>query len=96
MLIDFLNISVTIADQIVGLKSIAAYRSGLEINTHVTIREAEEGLADVLQGKCRILMKIFCLCQNAFIVCSFQLENLSASQIKVLLTAFSLSVWRLL
>ncbi|KAJ9552793.1 hypothetical protein OSB04_016838 [Centaurea solstitialis] len=34
--------------KVVGLKSIAAYRSGLEINTNVTSKEAEEGLAKVL------------------------------------------------
>ncbi|KAL5740889.1 hypothetical protein ACOSP7_029768 [Xanthoceras sorbifolium] len=39
-----------IADKIVGLKSIAAYRSGLEINTHVTKKDAEEGLAEVLRA----------------------------------------------
>ncbi|KAA8516596.1 hypothetical protein F0562_016898 [Nyssa sinensis] len=36
------------ADKIVGLKSIAAYRSGLDINTNVTKKEAEEGLVEVL------------------------------------------------
>ncbi|KAJ9181507.1 hypothetical protein P3X46_009631 [Hevea brasiliensis] len=36
------------ADKIVGLKSVAAYRSGLEINTNVTTKDAEEGLAEVL------------------------------------------------
>ncbi|KAL8223982.1 hypothetical protein R6Q57_019457 [Mikania cordata] len=34
--------------KVVGLKSVAAYRSGLEINTNVTTKEAEEGLAEVL------------------------------------------------
>ncbi|XP_024990589.1 protein fluG isoform X2 [Cynara cardunculus var. scolymus] len=34
--------------KVVGLKSIAAYRSGLEINTNITRKEAEEGLAEVL------------------------------------------------
>ncbi|KAF7149318.1 hypothetical protein RHSIM_Rhsim03G0088700 [Rhododendron simsii] len=38
-----------IADKIVGLKSIAAYRSGLGINTNVTRNEAQEGLAEVLK-----------------------------------------------
>lgn len=42
---------VTLADKVVGLKSIAAYRSGLEINTNVTLKEAEEGLSDVLRGE---------------------------------------------
>ncbi|PPS06920.1 hypothetical protein GOBAR_AA13723 [Gossypium barbadense] len=37
------------ANEIVGLKSIAAYRSGLEINPHVTREDAEIGLSEVLQ-----------------------------------------------
>ncbi|XP_054807482.1 protein fluG-like isoform X2 [Prosopis cineraria] len=37
-----------ILDEIFGLKSIAAYRSGLEINTKVTNKAAEEGLTEVL------------------------------------------------
>lgn len=41
----------TVADKIVGLKSIAAYRSGLGINTNVTRNEAQEGLAEVLKGE---------------------------------------------
>ncbi|PQQ19780.1 protein fluG [Prunus yedoensis var. nudiflora] len=39
-----------IGDKIFGLKSIAAYRSGLEINTNVTKKDAEEGLAEVLHA----------------------------------------------
>ncbi|KAF9680218.1 hypothetical protein SADUNF_Sadunf06G0098400 [Salix dunnii] len=38
-----------LADKIVGLKSIAAYRSGLEINTNVATKDAEEGLSEVLR-----------------------------------------------
>lgn len=38
----------SVADGISGLKSIAAYRSGLEINTNVSRQDAEEGLAEVL------------------------------------------------
>ncbi|KAG6771831.1 hypothetical protein D5086_012809 [Populus alba] len=38
-----------IADKIVGLKSIAAYRSGLEINTNVARKDAEKGLTEVLR-----------------------------------------------
>nr|GEV68487.1 protein FluG [Tanacetum cinerariifolium] len=34
--------------KVVGLKSIAAYRGGLDINPNVTTKEAEEGLAEVL------------------------------------------------
>ncbi|KAJ8753951.1 hypothetical protein K2173_001849 [Erythroxylum novogranatense] len=41
-------LSLTVAHEIVGLKSIAAYRSGLEINTHVSRKDAEEGLSEVL------------------------------------------------
>ncbi|CAB4284362.1 unnamed protein product [Prunus armeniaca] len=39
-----------IGAKIFGLKSIAAYRSGLEINTNVTKKDAEEGLAEVLHA----------------------------------------------
>ncbi|KAI9153547.1 hypothetical protein LWI28_012944 [Acer negundo] len=46
----FLEKLRSVADKIVGLKSIAAYRSGLEINTNVTKEDAEEGLAEVLLG----------------------------------------------
>ncbi|PNX96846.1 glutamate-ammonia ligase-like protein, partial [Trifolium pratense] len=42
------NNILTVASEIYGLKSIAAYRSGLEINTNVTKIEAEEGLTQVL------------------------------------------------
>ncbi|XP_012082484.2 protein fluG isoform X2 [Jatropha curcas] len=38
----------SVADKVVSLKSIAAYRSGLDINTTVTTKAAEEGLAEVL------------------------------------------------
>ncbi|XVF07814.1 hypothetical protein REPUB_Repub06bG0172400 [Reevesia pubescens] len=43
-------IDIYIAKEIVGLKSIAAYRSGLEINPHVTREDAEIGLWEVLQS----------------------------------------------
>ncbi|KAL4573425.1 hypothetical protein LXL04_020230 [Taraxacum kok-saghyz] len=36
--------------KVVGLKSIAAYRSGLEINPNVTTKEVEDALAQVLLG----------------------------------------------
>ncbi|KAK3043030.1 hypothetical protein RJ639_002598, partial [Escallonia herrerae] len=45
-----LNPFFTISDKLAGLKSIAAYRSGLEINPNVTSKEAEEGLVDVLRA----------------------------------------------
>ncbi|XP_027936750.1 protein fluG isoform X1 [Vigna unguiculata] len=38
----------SVAGEIFGLKSIAAYRSGLEINTNVTNNDAEEGLRQTL------------------------------------------------
>ncbi|KAK7830757.1 protein flug [Quercus suber] len=42
------------------LKSIAAYRSGLEINTNATRKDAEEGLSEILTGKpTRIMNKSF-------------------------------------
>jgi hypothetical protein len=47
----FLSIRLTDAGEIYGLKSIAAYRSGLEINTNVTRQDAEEGLGQVLLGE---------------------------------------------
>ncbi|CAN0926201.1 Protein fluG [Linum grandiflorum] len=40
----------SVAKDIVGLKSIAAYRSGLEINPKVTSKDAAEGLAEVVQS----------------------------------------------
>ncbi|XP_059462719.1 protein fluG [Corylus avellana] len=40
----------SVANQIYGLKSIAAYRSGLEINTNVTRKDAEEGLSKILSA----------------------------------------------
>ncbi|KAG5243295.1 protein fluG [Salix suchowensis] len=51
----------SVADKIVGLKSIAAYRSGLEINTNVATKDAEEGLSEVLRGgnPTRIVNKSF-------------------------------------
>ena len=47
----FLIHFVTLADKVFGLKSIAAYRSGLKINTNVTLEEAQEGLTEVLRGE---------------------------------------------
>ncbi|KAK9168560.1 hypothetical protein Syun_000700 [Stephania yunnanensis] len=44
----FLNVSATIAGEAVALKSVAAYRSGLEINPFVEKKDAEEGLSEVL------------------------------------------------
>ncbi|XP_022767256.1 LOW QUALITY PROTEIN: protein fluG-like [Durio zibethinus] len=46
----FLKSLRSVANEIVGLKSIAAYRSGLEINPHVTREDAEIGLSEVLQS----------------------------------------------
>ncbi|CAK9134026.1 unnamed protein product [Ilex paraguariensis] len=47
---DFVGKLNSVAAEIVALKSIASYRSGLEINTNVTRKEAEEGLTDVLHA----------------------------------------------
>ncbi|XP_057983098.1 protein fluG [Malania oleifera] len=41
----------SVADKIVGLKSIASYRSGLDINMNVTTKDAEEGLFQDLHDK---------------------------------------------
>ncbi|KAI3995233.1 hypothetical protein MKX01_032035 [Papaver californicum] len=40
-----------IADQVVGLKSIAAYQSGLGINPNVSKKDAEEGLFEALSAE---------------------------------------------
>lgn len=57
----FLGKLNSLADKIFGLKSIAAYRSGLKINTNVTPKEAQEGLTDVLRAGApvRIMNKNF-------------------------------------
>ncbi|XP_052731004.1 protein fluG [Vigna angularis] len=44
----FLSKLKSVAGEIFGLKSVAAYRSGLEINTNVTNNDAEEGLRQTL------------------------------------------------
>ena len=41
----------TLVPEIVALKTIAAYRSGLDIDTHVSKEVVESGLVEVLQGK---------------------------------------------
>ncbi|KAK7345484.1 hypothetical protein VNO77_16088 [Canavalia gladiata] len=41
------NITVTVAGEVYALKTIAAYYSGLQINTNLTDHEAEEGLREV-------------------------------------------------
>eukprot|EP00268_Persea_americana_P055319 TRINITY_DN6421_c0_g1_i5.p1 TRINITY_DN6421_c0_g1~~TRINITY_DN6421_c0_g1_i5.p1 ORF type:complete len:842 (+),score=177.17 TRINITY_DN6421_c0_g1_i5:87-2612(+) len=41
----------SVADKVVALKSIAAYRSGLEIDTHVSKKDAEQGLIEVLSAR---------------------------------------------
>ncbi|KAG4162687.1 hypothetical protein ERO13_D01G129800v2 [Gossypium hirsutum] len=50
------------SEMIVGLKSIAAYRSGLEINPYVTKEDAEIGLSEVLQSG-----KPVCITNKSFI-----------------------------
>lgn len=49
--IDILNMIITVAGEIYGLKSVAAYRSGLNINTNISEIEAEEGLRHTIDGK---------------------------------------------
>lgn len=44
----------TLVSEIVALKTIAAYRGGLDIDTHVSKEAAENGLVEVLQGKMNI------------------------------------------
>ncbi|OIV89169.1 hypothetical protein TanjilG_25690 [Lupinus angustifolius] len=44
------RVAEQILDEIYGFKSIAAYYSGLEINTNVTKKDAEEALTQVLAG----------------------------------------------
>ncbi|ONK70939.1 uncharacterized protein A4U43_C04F3070 [Asparagus officinalis] len=46
----FLNLSGTVAGKIVAMKSIAAYRSGLDIDTDVSKKAAEEGLLEDLHA----------------------------------------------
>lgn len=51
LVVRLISLSInTHADRIIGFKSIAAYRSGLEIDTNVSKKDAEEGLNDVLRG----------------------------------------------
>jgi hypothetical protein len=45
-----------VSSQIVSLKSIAAYRSGLEINPNVSKTDAEDGLRKELTGKTLFLV----------------------------------------
>lgn len=49
--IDILNMIITVAGEIYGLKSVAAYRSGLNINTNISEIEAEVGLRHTIDGK---------------------------------------------
>ncbi|KAL2933392.1 Protein fluG [Bienertia sinuspersici] len=46
----FPNLSSTLATTVVGLKSIAAYRGGLEIDPDISEKEAEDGLFEVLSA----------------------------------------------
>ncbi|ONK74124.1 uncharacterized protein A4U43_C03F3020 [Asparagus officinalis] len=50
---EFLNLSGTVTGKIVAMKSIAAYRSGLDINTNVSKKADEEGLLEDLHGTCK-------------------------------------------
>nr|KJB15107.1 hypothetical protein B456_002G160800 [Gossypium raimondii] len=58
----FTETFLKIANESVGLKSIAAYRSGLEINPYVTKEDAEIGLSEVLQSG-----KPVCITNKSFI-----------------------------
>lgn len=46
----FFSTSPTVADKVVAFKSIAAYRSGLDIDTQVSKEAAEEGLLEEFNG----------------------------------------------
>ncbi|KAL6641020.1 hypothetical protein ACP70R_019201 [Stipagrostis hirtigluma subsp. patula] len=48
---NILNLSLTFANQIIALKSIAAYRSGLDIDPNVSKMDAEDGLRKELTGQ---------------------------------------------
>jgi hypothetical protein len=79
------------------LKSIAAYRSGLEINTNVTQKDAEEGLSKILSGKYSMFIGVSQYTLKVILTnVSFQLESLPALRIKALLTMSLHVVWRLL
>jgi len=94
----FLSIAVTVAGEIFGLKSIAAYRSGLEINTNVTNNDAEEGLRQTLIGEYSVQFYFNIICFRIFFLTFlyFQLGSLSVLQTKILLTTSSYEVWKLL
>lgn len=97
VLVSFLIICVTVANQIFGFKSIAAYRSGLEINTNVTRKDAEEGLSEILSGECSMWIGVSQHTPHDILTnLSFQLESLPALGIKALSTMSSLVLWRLL
>ncbi|CAA7390700.1 unnamed protein product [Spirodela intermedia] len=51
------NTSSTVADKVVGFKSIAAYRSGLNIDTQVSKEAAEEGLVEEFNGNFPVRIK---------------------------------------
>jgi hypothetical protein len=52
---NILNKIFTVANKIVALKSIAVYRSGLQINPSVSKKDAEDGLRKELTSK-----QVFC------------------------------------
>ncbi|WVY99050.1 hypothetical protein V8G54_031201 [Vigna mungo] len=55
----FLSITVTVAKEIIALKSIVAYYGGLEINLKVTKTEAEESLRQVLINATKPIYLLF-------------------------------------
>ncbi|KAJ4977586.1 hypothetical protein NE237_008366 [Protea cynaroides] len=61
----------SVADRIVALKSIAAYRSGLEINPNVDKKDAEKGFTEVLSAGKPVRIKNKSLIDHIFI-CSLE------------------------
>ena len=91
---------VTVAGEIVAFKSIAAYYGGLNINTNVTKKDAEEGLTQVLTGQQSLQIGLNMICFSVFLISHlilhFQLVSLSSQQTKIFLTTSSCLVQNLL
>ena len=73
---------VTLVPEIVALETVAAYRSGLDIDTHVTKEAAENGLVEVLQGKRHVWTCSMSLNIITLTVFFLQLESLSVLETK--------------
>ncbi|KAG0486133.1 hypothetical protein HPP92_008228 [Vanilla planifolia] len=67
--------NISVVDKIVGMKSIAAYRSGLQIDVNASKREAEEGLFKDLQDGMPVRIKNKDLIDYIFI-CSLEVAQL--------------------